>query len=353
MFSLRRNTSGLLRRCNVLSSHNHFSSAASNPFQGVWPIIATPFNNDETINYQSFERIINFFSNEIGVNGCTITGVLGESNRLIDAERKELISIATSISSKPICVGTSHSGTYATMKLSEQAMQCGAHSVMITPSKEPVPDQSSVIEYYTKIYQGLGDDVPVVLQDHPASTMVHMTMDSMKTIIRECPSVKCVKLESVPTPPRIRQLAPWLREDGHDVSILTGLGALYGLFDLEANTDPEMLYHQGGFMTGFAFPEILYALYEQQILLGNNLNAKLLYQKYLPLMVFEQQPGVALRKEIYKLRGLMDSSYCRHPGKNSNPAAVEQLKDCIDFVIGKDVDLTKPLSITVPKQKMM
>ena len=250
---VRKCAQRVLRCPTTVPLHRNFCSTSANPFQGVWPIIATPFNSDETINYQSFERIINFFSNEIGTNGCTIIGVLGESNRLIDAERKELISIATSVSSKPICVGTSHPGTWATMKLSEQAMECGAHSVMITPSKEPVPDQMSLIQYYTKIYQALGNDVPVVLQDHPASTMVHMTMDTMKTIITECPSVKCVKLESLPTPPKILQLVPWIKESVHDVSILTGLGALYGLFDLECDTN--------GFMTGFAFPEILYALY--------------------------------------------------------------------------------------------
>lgn len=342
MLSARYSTQKLVRYSTTSSLRRHSSLSSLNVFQGVWPIIATPFNSDETINYQSFERIINFFSNEIGTNGCTITGVLGESNRLIDAERKELITIATSVSSKPICVGTSHSGTYATMKLSEQAMECGAHSVMITPSKEPVPDQMSLIQYYTKIYQALGDDVPMVLQDHPASTMVHMTMDTMKTVIQECPSVKCVKLESLPTPPKIRALVPWIKENGHDVSILTGLGALYGLFDLQCDTN--------GFMTGFAFPEILYALYHQQVVEGNNENAKEMYQKYLPLIVFEQQPGVALRKEIYKLRGLMDCTHVRHPGKNSNPAAVQQLKECIEFVVGSDVDLTQPLRIPIPNQ---
>eukprot|EP01083_Nonionella_stella_P222444 793767_1 len=251
--SLTRSTPPILTTFN-----RHSISTASNPFHGVWPIIATPFNEDETINYKSFEKIINFYSNELGVNGCTIIGILGESNRLIDKERKDLISVATSISSKPICVGTSHSGTYATIKLSEQAINCGAQSVMITPSREPVPDQLTIINYYKQIYNSLGDNVPIVFQDHPASTLVHMTMDSIKTIVNNCPSIKCVKLESLPSPPKMRNLSAWINENNCDVTMLSGLGALYGLFDLECGTN--------GFMTGFAFPEILYKLYDEQII---------------------------------------------------------------------------------------
>ena len=329
------------------SSDNNNNINKNNAFNGVWPIIATPFNDDERINFKSFEKIIDFYSNKINVNGCTIIGVLGESNRLIDSERKELISIATSISSVPICVGTSHSGTYATIKLSQDAINCGAHSVMITPSREPVPDQTNnIINYYKKIYDELGSEIPIVLQDHPASTLVHISMDSIKDIIKnKCPSIQCIKLESLPSPPKIRNLVPFIKENNLNCTILTGLGALYGLFDLECKTN--------GFMTGFAFPEILYEIYKQEIINKNNENAKLLFQKYLPLMVFEQQPGIAMRKEIYKLRGIMDNTYCRHPGKNSTNDAVKQLTDWIDFVIGKNVDLTTKLNIDIPMNNVL
>eukprot|EP01083_Nonionella_stella_P272307 923325_1 len=344
-----------LQRARVLhtsfiqrTSLRSLSTTSSNPFNGIWPIIATPFNEDETINYTVFEKIINFYSNEVGVNGCTITGVLGESNRLLDDERKNLISIATSVSSKPICVGTSHSATYSTIKLSEQAMACGAHSVMITPSRENVPDQHNIISFYRKIFGALGKDVPIVLQDHPVSTQVHVTMDTIKTVLTDCPSVKCIKLESLPSPPKIRHLVPWIYQNKHDVTVLPGLGALYGLFDLECCAH--------GFMTGFAFPEILEAIYREQIINRNNRNAKLLYQQYLPLLVFEQQPTLVIRKDFYQLRGLMDcGARVRHPGKNPDKAVkeavVKQLKDWIQFCLGKDVDLTKKLTIQVPTEQ--
>jgi len=67
----------------------------------------------------------------------------------------------------------------------------------------------------------------------------------LSRIVREVPQVASIKEEAVPTAPRIRALAAAMKE--RKVPVLTGLGALYGLFDLEAGSS--------GFNTGFAFPE--------------------------------------------------------------------------------------------------
>ena len=56
-------------------------------FQGVIPILATPFRDDERLDLESWERMIAFMG-RLKVNGITILGVLGESNRLTDRERE-------------------------------------------------------------------------------------------------------------------------------------------------------------------------------------------------------------------------------------------------------------------------
>ena len=55
-------------------------------FTGVWPIMATPFRPDESLDLEGFAKAVAFMA-EAGADGCTIAGVLGESNRLTDAER--------------------------------------------------------------------------------------------------------------------------------------------------------------------------------------------------------------------------------------------------------------------------
>jgi 4-hydroxy-tetrahydrodipicolinate synthase len=301
-------------------------------FQGVYPILATPFDDRENVDLESFGRIVRFMA-DIGVDGVTILGVLGESGRLVDIERERLIQCAVAAAGGriPVIVGTSHKGTFATRTLSRMAESLGAAAVMLTPSREPVPGDDRVIEFFRQAVEGIS--IPIVVQDHPASTEVHMSAELLLRIVREIPGVACIKEEAPPTPVRIAALMRGMT--GRRVPILTGLGALYGLFDLECGSS--------GFMTGFAFPEVLIALVKavRENRTGDAWN---LYRRFLPLIVFEQQPGVAVRKEILRMRGLIASERVRHPGAGLNPDAAKQLRALLDRTL-PGVDLTEPLAL--------
>ena len=109
----------------------------------------------------------------------------------------------------------------------------------------------------------------------------------------------------------------------------------YGAFDLMQETQ--------GFMTGFAFPEVLKKMVQDSN--RNDYDSMFeTYQKWLPMMVYEQQPGLAVRKEIYRLRGLLDVGQVRHPGANITDTAAKGLKDLVHRTVGSDVDLSRPLT---------
>ena len=299
-------------------------------FEGVYPILATPFHDDESVDLESFDRLIRFMA-ALGMDGVTILGVLGESNRLLDREREQLIQTAVKAAgSMPIIVGTSHTGTRAALGLSQMAESLGADAVMVTPQAEPVPSDDRVFEYYRTIADGI--KFPLVVQDHPASTAVHMSVPLMLRIVNEIPRVASIKEEATPTPPKIRALLQGMKQ--RKVPILTGLGALYGEFDLAAGSS--------GFNTGFAFPEVLKAMVTA-MKIGDAKRAQSLYARFLPLIVFEQQPGVAVRKEILRLRGAIKGSRVRHPGASIQSAVAEQLRSLLDQVL-PGIDITKPLT---------
>jgi len=160
-----------------------------------------------------------------------------------------------------------------------------------------------------------------------------MSVELMLRIVREIPGVACIKEEAPPTPARIAALLRGMTS--RRVPILTGLGALYGLFDLECGSS--------GFMTGFAFPEVLIALV-RAVRENRTGDAWDLYRRFLPLIVFEQQPGVAVRKEILRMRRLIASGRVRHPGAGLNPGAAGQLRSLLDRTL-PGVDLTRPLTL--------
>ena len=301
-------------------------------FEGVFPILATPFDDHENLDLSSLARLVRFMA-DVGVNGVTILGVLGEANRMTDSEREAAIGTAVEAAGGrvPVIVGTSHRGTHATRSLSLQAQSLGAAGVMITPSQEPLPSESRVFEYFQRIADGL--EIPIVVQDHPASSSVHMSVELLLSLVKAIPQVACIKEEAVPTAPKIRALTAGMGT--RQIPILTGLGALYGRFDLAAGSS--------GFMTGFAFPEVLLAMVRAAGS-GDTETLENLYQRFLPLIVFEQQPGVAVRKEILRRRGLLTSARVRHPG-GALPAGAAGTIDRLLHQVLPATDVTAPIAL--------
>ena len=299
-------------------------------FTGVFPILPTPFREDETVDLDSFHKIVQFMGS-IGVDGVTILGVLGEANRLIDAERRAIIQCAIEAAGGlPVVVGTSHSGTTATIQLSQMAGDLGAAGIMVTPHREAIPNEARIYDHFSTI--GSEVSLPIILQDHPISTQVHMSLDLVLRMVEDIETVACIKQEAVPSPARIAAL---VLGQARRVPILAGLGALYGAYELQQGAD--------GFMTGFAFPEVLQAMVSAAR--NDDQDAVFsIYERFLPLIVFEGQPGVAVRKDIFRMRGLMNSSTVRKPAASITESARTQLKDVITRVLGQ-TDITQPLQI--------
>lgn len=290
---------------------------------------------------------------QTGVTGVTIAGVLGESDRLTDWERQTLVSTAaeeirreaSGNNSKKLklCVGTTHSGTAATVALSQMAQECGADGVMISPTKPAFgsqPSDNDILHLYQRVAAAC-PDLSIIVQDLPSLTGVYMSTSLLARIASTVPNVASIKLESPPTIQRIAALRQDPAFETSNCTILCGLGALYAGFDLRQGIS--------GFMTGFAFPEILVAMMD--LAKENDEAFFALYQEYLDLIVFEQQPGgLSIRKEIYRRRGLIDSAMLRHPGGRISPI----LQEAVDNQLLRSfpgVDLSRPLPLEYFRSK--
>jgi 4-hydroxy-tetrahydrodipicolinate synthase len=205
---------------------------------------------------------------------------------------------------------------------------------MVSPQYEATPNEQRVFEYFQRIAGGIS--IPVVVQDHPPSSQVHMSVALLLRLVNEIPNIACVKAEAAPTLTKISALIDGMKTRRR-VPLLTALGALYGGFELERGVN--------GFNTGFAFPEILLAMV-QHARAGQMAQMHALYQRMLPLIVFEQQPGTAIRKELLRLRGLMTSSRVRHPGATIDPATAAQLAALIERVL-PGIDIKQPVRLDV------
>ena len=235
--------------------------------QGVIPILPTPFLKDGKLDLNSIRVMVTKLM-DYGVSGFTVLGVLGEANRLDWEEKKAVVMAAVdAVNGRlPICVGASEPGTDLTLRLCKAAEEWGASALMIAPA---VKDTAATME----LYQSVADEVslPIVLQDHPASTGVDLDLDFILRILSEVNAVRCIKMEAPPTWKRISYITnscgSW------DGTILGGLGGVYGHLELNAGSC--------GFMTGFSFLEVLREMWSATVDsdLGHMLQ---LYQRYSP-----------------------------------------------------------------------
>jgi 4-hydroxy-tetrahydrodipicolinate synthase len=276
--------------------------------RGVFIIAATPFADDGTLDLDSLARLIDFYVGA-GVHGLTILGMMGEAPKLTFEEsclavEHALRRVAGAV---PVVVGVSNPGLANVAQLTGVAMAAGAAAVMIAPPAGLATDEQ-IEGYLHQLCDTLGESVPVVLQDYPQATGVHLSVSLFNRLIDDLPQIKVLKHEDCPGLGKITRIrASAERDRRRRVSILAGNGALYYPLELARGAD--------GAMTGFAFPEVLVEIFER-FAAGRSEEAFELYDAYLPLIRYEQQPGIglAIRKEILHRRGVLASPKVRPPG---------------------------------------
>lgn len=279
------------------------TSAAS----GVFPIAPTPFAEDGTLDWMSTDRLIDHYGS-CGATGVTILGIMGEAPKL---EQEEALAFAkrciTRALQLPFIVGVSAPGFAAMRSLARSVMDIGAAGVMIAPPSSLRTDDQ-IVQYYSQAVEAIGSDIPFVIQDYPLTLSVIMTPHVIARIISDNESCVMLKHEDWPGLEKITALRK-AESDGRlrHVSILTGNGGLFLDFEMERGAD--------GAMTGYAFPELLVRVVAMQKS-GQRDAAHDLFDSHLPLLRYEQQPGIglAVRKYVMMRRGILASDAQRKPG---------------------------------------
>ena len=204
-------------------------------------------------------------------------------------------------------------------------MDAGAGGVMIAPPATLKTDDQ-IVAYYANAVEAIGDDVPFVMQDYPYASGVFMAPSVIARIVEDNPSCKMVKHEEWPGLEKLTALKN-LMADGsmRKVAILCGNGGIFLPHELERGAD--------GANTGYAYPEMLVQLVKL-IKAGERAAAHDLFDRHLPLLRYEQQPGMlglAVRKYILKRRGAIASDAQRKPGIKLSKEAIAE----IEFLIAR------------------
>lgn len=287
---------------------------------GLYIISVTPFLDDGTLDLPGVDQLVDFYLAQ-KVSGIVVLSMMGEAQKLTLEETTRFVRrvCARVAGAVPVIVGLPGGGFVALKAVADLAIDAGASGVMVAPAPALRSDRQ-IVDHFGMVAETLGD-VPFVLQDFPLATGVQIPAEVMTTLIRTLPTLKAVKHEDWPGLNKITTLR---EADLRQVSILVGNGSLYLPEELDRGAN--------GAMTGFAFPEMIVEVCRLHAA-GAREAAYDLFDTFLPLIRYEQQPGMGLsvRKYLMHKAGILSSSRLRRPGRQLNEHEIAE----VDWLVAR------------------
>ena len=215
--------------------------------RGVFPILPTPFTDRGAIDEVSLRRLIDY-ELEVGVHGLSILGFMGEAHKLALEGRRRVIATAVDQAAGhiPVWAGVRALGSAGAIEQAREAQELGAAAVFVAPVG--VQNDDVLFDFYGAVDEAI--EISVVIHDFPDSFLTILSPELVARIARQIDGVRYIKLEEQPV---LVKLSRILSLAGGHIGIFGGLGGEYFLEELERGSR--------GIMTGFAFPEVLVAVY--------------------------------------------------------------------------------------------
>lgn len=162
-----------------------------NEFAGIFPVMPTPLNDDESFDEKGFKAMLDFFVNK-GFHGFTILGSNGEGPYFSAEEKAEIFDAAAQClnGKAPWIAGTGGLTTAETLEVSRHAHKTGASACLVSlPTFYNVPFENIYRHYKTL---GEKSGAPIMLYNYPLCTHIKLTVQQVIQI-GECDGVVGIK----------------------------------------------------------------------------------------------------------------------------------------------------------------
>ena len=185
-------------------------------FKGSMVAIATPMNEDGSLDHESLERLIEFhIENKTDV--IVSVGTTGESATLNFKEHSEVIKATLSVVNKriPVIAGSGANSTSEAIELTQRSKELGADGCLLVTPYYNKPTQNGLYEHYKKIADEV--NIPQILYNVPGRTSVDMLPDTVHKLSSH-PNIIAIK-EASGNLERSKEL---LEKCADNISIFTG-----------------------------------------------------------------------------------------------------------------------------------
>jgi len=287
------------------------TSSASRPYQGVFPVAPTIFDEEGELDLAGQLRAIDFMI-DAGSHGICILANFSEQFVLTDAERETVMhAVLEHVAGRvPVIVTTTHFSSAICADRSAKAEAAGAAMVMIMPPYHGATfrvGEPGIYEFFQRVSDAI--HIPIMIQDAPVAG-TPLSAAFLARMAREIANIAYFKIETPYAANKLRDLiaiggdtieGPW---DGEEAITL--------MADLDAGAT--------GAMTGGGYPDGIRKIMDPWMA-GNRQGAIEAYARWLPLINYEnRQCGLAACKVLMKEGGVIKSDRLRHPLAPLNPA---------------------------------
>ena len=185
-------------------------------FTGSMVAVATPMNEDGSIDYDSYENLIEFHI-ENKTDAIVPVGTTGESATIDHDEHCEIVSFVVDKVSKriPVIAGTGANSTSEAIALTKYAYEAGVDGCLSVTPYYNKPTQEGLYQHYKTIAEAV--PVPLIPYNVPGRTSVDMLPKTVERFLK-INNIVAVK-EAIGDLKRIKELVDIC---GSKINILSG-----------------------------------------------------------------------------------------------------------------------------------
>ncbi|RYY56416.1 MAG: 4-hydroxy-tetrahydrodipicolinate synthase [Chitinophagaceae bacterium] len=161
-------------------------------FTGTGIAIVTPFNQDRTIDWKNYAKLVEFWIAN-GTDYLVVLGTTGESATVHGEEKQELFSfIQSAVNGRlPLVAGIGGNDTLEVISHFKKYDLTGYDAILSVSPYYNKPNQEGLFQHYKML--DAATPLPLMIYNVPGRTGQNLTADTQLRIARECPNVFATK----------------------------------------------------------------------------------------------------------------------------------------------------------------
>ena len=186
-------------------------------FKGAGVALITPFNEDETVNYDMLGELI---ERQIAGNtdAIIVCGTTGEPATMTEDEKLAVIKYAVEKTAGriPVIAGTGGNATSVVIDFSKKAEALGVDGLLVVTPFYNKATQNGLYAHYKEVAKAVS--LPIIMYNVPSRTGCNIAPETAVRLARDCENIVGIKEASG----NISQVAKLAKQAGGILDIYSG-----------------------------------------------------------------------------------------------------------------------------------